>query len=282
MRHGRAVGSMRTPLWLVACLLLAACAGGEQRGGDLRWVPAEHTVKPGETLYGISWQYRLDYRRVARWNRIDAPYRIQVGQDLRLYSAFGGGHGPRQARGVSGPAGNRAAPPTESREPATPRRATASKPHAESKRADAPAPSKPARPARAATRPAAGSPVWQWPLEGRLLGGFSTGKSGRHGLKIAANQGHPVYAAAHGRVVYSGSGLIGYGRLVIIKHNETFLSAYAHAKVLLVEEGERVKAGQQIAEVGSTGATERPMLYFEIRRDGKPVDPLLHLPKRKR
>ncbi len=194
--------------------------------------PAVHVVRPRETLSGIAWRYGLDYRTIARWNRIPPPYVIHPGQRLSLRGAATGA-----ARTASAAAG--------------------------SNRTSSPAPV-----------PARG---WTWPATGRLLRGF--GKGERGGIDIAGRRGQPVVAARDGRVVYTGSGLVGYGRLVIIKHGERFLTAYAHNDRVLVEEGQTVRAGQKIAEMGSTGA-ERVKLHFEVRRDGKPLNPLRYLPRR--
>ena len=130
-----------------------------------------------------------------------------------------------------------------------------------------------------ATR-SAGGITWQWPASGKILGGFQAGSGGDGaGVDIAGNVGDPVRAAAPGTVVYSGNGLIGYGELIIIKHNDTYLSAYGHNSKRLVKEGDRVDAGQEIALMGASGAP-RVELHFEIRKDGKPVDPLGYLPSR--
>ncbi|MFO1389162.1 peptidoglycan DD-metalloendopeptidase family protein [Cellvibrio sp.] len=123
------------------------------------------------------------------------------------------------------------------------------------------------------------SVVWQWPSSGKLLAQFQ-GETGQNkGIDLGGKLGEPVLAAASGRVVYAGSGLSGYGNLLIIKHNETFLSAYAHNEEISVKEGDFVKAGQKVADMGSSG-TDRVKLHFEIRSDGSPVDPLRYLPKR--
>ncbi len=121
--------------------------------------------------------------------------------------------------------------------------------------------------------------AWRWPTSGQVIEKFVAGEPTRQGINIAGNAGQPVIAAAAGEVVYSGAGLIGYGELVIIRHSDTFLSAYGHNRKRLVGEGEKVEAGQQIAEMGRSGAS-RDMLHFEIRRNGKPVDPLPLLPGR--
>jgi lipoprotein NlpD len=124
-----------------------------------------------------------------------------------------------------------------------------------------------------------GDVAWRWPADGQVVGGYVAGDQMRQGIDIAGQSGAPVRAAADGTVVYSGNGLIGYGELIIVKHNASFLSAYGHNRKRLVGEGDRVKAGQQIAEMGRTGA-DRDMLHFEIRYNGKPVDPLRYLPQR--
>jgi len=139
-----------------------------------------------------------------------------------------------------------------------------------------------------ATRTAAAKPApklpavvkhWVWPTQGRVSNGYRPSGTGKKGIDISGKKGQPVKAAAAGKVVYSGSGLVGYGRIIIIKHNETLLSAYGHNSKLLVSEGEYVKAGQVIANMGSSG-TDRTRLYFEIRKNGKPVNPLRYLPNR--
>jgi lipoprotein NlpD len=119
--------------------------------------------------------------------------------------------------------------------------------------------------------------AWRWPSKGTMISGYVVGDQTRQGVDIAGKAGDPVTAAADGNVVYSGNGLVGYGELIIIKHNDTFLSAYGHNRKRLVEEGQRVTAGQQIAEMGSSSAS-RDMLHFEIRKNGKPINPLDYLP----
>jgi lipoprotein NlpD len=127
--------------------------------------------------------------------------------------------------------------------------------------------------------PTANVPTWRWPTEGELVERYADGDPTRQGIDVSGRAGQPVLAAADGVVVYSGSGLVGYGELVIVKHNDNWLSAYGHNRARLVNEGQLVKAGQPIAEMGHTGAA-RDMLHFEIRYNGKPVDPLGYLPKR--
>ena len=195
--------------------------------------PAVHVVRRGENLSSIAWRYGLDYRSIARWNRIAPPYVIHPGQKLALRGSAPAGSGG-QARGNTTGAGAK-------------------------------------RPAA----PAAGG--WIWPAPGRLIRGFGKGEGG--GIDIAGRRGDPVVAAQGGRVVYAGSGLVGYGRLVIIKHGDRLLTAYAHNDRVLVKEGQKVRKGQKLAEMGSTGA-ERVKLHFEVRRDGKPLNPMKYLPRR--
>ena len=124
-----------------------------------------------------------------------------------------------------------------------------------------------------------GGLVWRWPAKGSVIDRFMAGDATHQGVDIAGNAGDPVLSAADGVVVYSGSGLVGYGELIIIKHSDEWLSAYGHNRKRLVQEGQRVKGGQQIAEMGRSGAN-RDMLHFEIRRNGRPVDPQQYLPQR--
>ena len=208
--------------------------------------PSVHVVRRGETLSAIAFRYGLDYRSIARWNRLRDPYVIHPGQKLAL-------------RGAPAPA-------------ATPTPTSASAGRAQGKKAGAGAGAK--RSPAPAGVPAGG---WTWPARGPLIRGF--GKGHRGGIDIAGRHGEPVVAARDGRVVYTGSGLVGYGRLVIVKHGERLLTAYAHNDRVLVKEGQTVRAGQKIAEMGRTGA-ERVKLHFEVRRDGKPLNPLKFLPRR--
>jgi lipoprotein NlpD len=222
--------------------------------------PGYHRVRKGDTLYAIAWRHHLDYRDLAQWNRIPDPDRIYAGQRLRLTPppspALGGA---AQAR--SGQRSGQAPVAVRERGAA---RATAST----------------VGYSREATRVSARDAVtWDWPTRGRLLRSFSMTEPGKKGVDIIGMRGQLVYAAAPGKVVYSGDGLLGYGPLVIIQHNDTFLSAYAYNEKLLVREGEQVALGQRIAEMGTNG-TDRGMLHFEIRHRGRPVDPMLYLPAR--
>jgi lipoprotein NlpD len=247
-----------------------------------------HTVQRGDTLYGIAFRHGLDFRQVAGWNGIGPPYTIYPGQRIRLQpqgSSTAVVTRPAAGTGAassSNPPGGTvvAAPPTRPPQPSTPV-ATVPRP-ANPATAPVAAPGTPAPPP-ASTPPPATSPSgpvrWQWPTAGQVVSRFVAGDPTRQGISIVGSAGQAVNAAAAGTVVYSGSGLIGYGELVIVKHNDEFLSAYGHNRKRLVAEGEQVRAGQQIAEMGRSGAA-RDMLHFEIRRGGRPVDPSAHLPAR--
>ncbi|OOZ36276.1 hypothetical protein BOW51_07990 [Solemya velesiana gill symbiont] len=225
--------------------------------------PGSYNVRRGDTLFSISWRFGLDHLQLARWNGIRSPYTIYPGQRLRL-----------------------SAPPKRYTPPP---RTVASKPKA-------PAVSKAKKPSpkpvtRAGTaRPGSGKSAttkssakslklsWRWPTKGRVLEGYRRGDPSRKGVKIKGRNGQSIVAAEAGKIVYAGSGLIGYGRLIIIKHNKNYLSAYGYNKKVLVKEGDQVKRGEQIALMGNNG-TGKTMLHFEIRRNGAPVDPLTLLPR---
>ncbi|HHJ12604.1 MAG TPA: LysM peptidoglycan-binding domain-containing protein [Chromatiales bacterium] len=246
---------------LLVGLLLAACSSPSPR----HLQPDTYKVRPGETLYSIAWKHGLAYRVLAHWNGIRPPYRIYPGQRLYLRPHASHHPPPKKARASGRKPGTHAAPAAAAKPASKPASSTARKP-------------KPRKQQTTAGRPPARL-TWTWPLRGRILRGYREDAPGRKGIDIAGKPGQPVVAAASGKVVYAGSGLAGYGNLLIIKHNSRFFSAYAHNRRLLVREGSRVKKGQKIAEVGDTDA-DRPMLHFEIRRDGRPVNPLRYLPRR--
>ena len=217
----------------------------------------EYRVRRGDTLFGIAWQKGVDYRLIASWNGIRPPYRIYAGQTLRLKPPVASRKPPLAP-----------APKATAKARSEPRARTASKPSP-----------------RPVQRPASKKPAvrkklaWRWPVQGRIVSSFKAGDPLRQGVKIAGSSGKPILAAEGGKVVYSGSGLIGYGRLIIVKHNDNYLSAYGHNRKILVKEGDQVTKGKKIAEMG-TANNGKPMLHFEIRRDGKPVDPVRLLPRR--
>jgi lipoprotein NlpD len=234
-------------------------------------VPETHVVQREETLYRIATRHGLDWRDVARRNGIGPPYLIYPGQRLRLTGAATIASRPVPPPGPAPAAAGRASTPA----PVAPR-PPASEPAPPRTTAAAP----PARPVAGAPGATANSPLqWQWPADGPVLRGFSNSAVTRRGIAIGGRRGDEVRAATGGEVVYAGSGLVGYGRLIIIKHDARFLSAYGHNEELLVHEGEAVRAGQRIALLGDSGA-DRPMLHFEIRVDGAPVDPTRYLPRR--
>ncbi|MEO8998733.1 MAG: peptidoglycan DD-metalloendopeptidase family protein [Rhodanobacter sp.] len=323
---------------LTVSLLLAACgtmrssvvvepaAGSGYDNHVVNAVAPARTPIPGgsyvvvksDTLYSIAFRKGVDFRDLAQWNGIAAPYTIWPGQRLTLSPsgrtvAVQATDAPRASSPavVSAPPHPLTAAPVAAAAPVfEPVTVPTTTPATAATTNTAPlvsAPVKPAVPAVTATTaivPVAGVPApapatvpppiptpvaagasravsgvnWRWPADGNLLSRFQSGDA-IPGIEIAGKSGDPVRAAADGVVVYSGNGLVGYGELVIIKHNESFLSAYGHNRKRLVKEGQRVSAGQQVAEMGSTGAT-RNELEFQIRKDGNPVDPLGYLPPR--
>ena len=238
---------------------MAVLPGAENEGK-----PGYYTVKPGDTLIRIGLDSGQNWRDINRWNNIDNPNQIEVGQVLRV--------SPPAASdvAVTRPVAN--APATAVITPLPPQGQVAAKPAGAS-----PVPS----PVSQAQAPAAAGGeeeiAWLWPAQGTPIAGFDEVKN--KGIDIAGNAGEPVLASADGRVVYAGAGLRGYGNLVILKHNNTYLTAYAHNQNLLVKEDQSVRKGQKIAEMGNSDA-DRVKLHFEIRRQGKPVDPIKYLPAR--
>ena len=239
--------------------------------------PGSYTVNRGDTLYSISWRYGLDYREVARWNNVNERFQIFPGQVLRLSppSSAGSATTATATRPTAQPqqSSTPARSATQQTSQTTANQQSSSQQQARQQTSSQPVASTP--------QPAAttGQPVWRWPANGQIIRRFSAAEGGNKGIDIAGQLGDPVIAAADGRVVYAGSGLLGYGNLVIINHNREFLSAYAHNSRILVSENDMVKAGDKIAEMGQSG-TDRVQLHFEIRRNGRPVDPLGHLPRR--
>lgn len=233
------------PAIVTALVVLTAC------GPATRWDPAprdHHVVRSGETLFKIAWRYGKDHRDLARWNGLGDGSLIYPGQVIRLYPPPGDRAGSRSAAADRQRAG------------------TSPKP---ARSAEAPLPELPSQP----------SPGWQWPAPGTVAVEFGDRPGTGTGILIGGRQGDPIVAAAPGQVVYSGSGLIGYGQLIILRHNDTYLSAYGHNSSLLVKEGDQVSRGQRIATMGE-GPGREPRLHFEIRRNGQPVDPRQFLPAR--
>lgn len=251
--------------WLFLSLLgffLIGCGGGyapvydQSLGASVKRAspvgPGEYRVRPGDTLIAIAFKLGVDYRELERINNIKDRDLIFAGQVLKT-------RGER----VSNTQTTRAAAPARQAAKQSDQRVKTS------------------TTTRSKTKVAslASNIKWRWPHDGRILARFSSAEGGNKGLDISGKIGDPVFAAADGVVVYAGSGLLGYGNLVIISHNQDYLSAYAHNSRILVKEKQKVKFGELVAEIGNTGASV-PMLHFEVRRDGRPVDPLRYLPKR--
>ncbi|OOG61177.1 peptidase M23 [Rhodanobacter sp. B05] len=301
-----ACGTMRSSV-VVEPTATAAAARSPAPSATLARTPipgGSYVVVKGDTLYSIAFRKGVDFRDLAQWNGIAAPYTIWPGRHLTLSPASPVAtaskpvtppHSAASAAPVFEPVDNSraassAAPASSTQAP--PGLPTISAPplHPAKSASEEPAPvagvapvlSPPAvpasKPVAAGTARVAGGVSWRWPVDGTLISRFNSSDA-IPGIEIAGHSGDPVRAAADGVVVYSGNGLVGYGELVIIKHNDSFLSAYGHNRKRLVKEGQRVTAGQQIAEMGSTGAT-RDELEFQIRKDGNPVDPLSYLPLR--
>lgn len=236
----------------------------------------DYVVEPGDTLYAVAFRLGLDYRALATLNNIDPPYVIRVGQTLKTAPDAAPGRAPAEpettvasASGMKsaseGPAGGTA----ESESPASSDKAAAKKPE----------PGPPSHTLSTAKTPTPNAPVdrWSWPAEGNVSRAYS---AERHkGIDLVGERGSPVMATAAGVVVYAGTGVTGYGALLIVKHNDTYLSAYGHNDALLAAEGQRVDAGQVIARMGSS-SSDSVKLHFEIRRNGRPVNPTSLLPQR--
>lgn len=233
--------SLASPAIVLACALLVSCGSGA-----LRWTPDYHTVRSGETLYSIAMQYNLDVRQLSAWNQLGDGTLIRSGQRLRLSPPPGGS---AVSTGSSG-----SAPRTSSG-------------------------GRSGSSGRSVSTPPTPVSSWRWPTQAPVALRFGESQKTESGIRFQGREGQPVLAAASGEVVYSGSGLKGYGQLLIIKHNPSYLSAYGQNSKLLVREGEKVRIGQEIARMGRNNAG-KPSLHFEIRRNGQPVDPLRYLPRR--
>jgi len=261
----------------VAATVPAADAAKPLPGAENAGKPGYYTVKPGDTLIRVGLESGQNWRDIARWNNIDNPNVLEVGQVLRVV-APGADVAATTARAV---------PPTKvearpldgagSGKPAAV--ATGASGAASAVVAAAPAAASTAAPtaSAAAQRDGDDDVTWGWPTAGSVTTPFDDVRT--KGLVFAGKAGDPVLAAADGRVVYAGSGLRGYGNLVIVKHNNTYITAYAHNQTLLVKEDQVVRRGQKIAEMGSSDA-ERVQLHFELRKLGKPIDPARLLPAR--
>lgn len=243
---------------LVLMLLVSGCISTQiqsSRHAGNGW----YTVKPTDTLYSIAWRYGLDYKSLASWNQIPDDYIINLGQRLVMYNPGRQVVAQVPVSNTSGSSSGSSTTNQSTVKPSTP----ATKPSVVKT---------PTTTNKKLTR-------WRWPVKGKLLNTFSIKQLDRRGIDIAGQLGQAVRATAAGKVVYSGNGLVGYGNLIIIKHNETYLSAYAYCKERLVSEGTVVKAGTIIAKMGQH-KNKSARLHFEIRKNGKPVDPMNYLPNK--
>lgn len=276
----------RTGLCVVALAVLAGCASSpsprqapvvdrvpgssapvaaQLPGAENAGKPGYYTVRPGDTLIRIGLETGQNWRDIQAWNSLTDPNRIEVGQVLRVVPP------------AAAPAAVATAPATPGGPVvgAVPSSSATGRPL--SSTGPAPAATSPAPVAAAPVAPGADDLAFVWPAQGSVVDTFDEARN--KGIGIAGRLGEPVLAAADGRVVYAGAGLRGYGNLIILKHNNTYLTAYAHNQSLLVREDQAVRQGQKIAEMGSSDA-DRVKLHFEVRRQGKPVDPMGFLPKR--
>lgn len=293
---------------LLIATFLAGCASGgkhapvvERSSGNVRgaekraektnekdWRPRIHVVQKGDTLYAIAFNYGLDPRELAEQNNIQDPNLIKVGQQINLFAGATPSRAVVESKPVQPlvkdqpkvvklPYSQTAVAQAEAVQSGERVARVEAKPKTEPKTE----PKAELKPETRTESPAEGDDVLEWsmPTQGRVIGNFSEADN-RKGVDIAGKLGQPIFASAPGKVVYSGSGLRGYGKLLIIKHNKTYLSAYAHNDQLLVKEGDNVTRGQKIAEMGNSDS-DQVKLHFEVRRLGKPVDPAGYLPLNK-
>ncbi len=275
-----------TSMFLSSCLSVPHQAPVSSRIPPPSTKISQHVVAPGDTLYSIAWRYGLDYKKLARANGINSGYQIFPGQSIFLsdkvspkYRSKAIVSRPKTTNNSSSRVHNTVKKPSQNQRKTKPAQTIAPKKQIASTRSEKK--SKTLKPSPSSSKNS-GPLRWRWPANGIVTTNFHRQKGLRRGIDIDGKKGESVNAAASGKVVYAGSGLRGYGKLIIIKHNEIYLSAYAHNNQLRVSEGDFVKVGQRIADIGSTGVgtKAKPRLHFQIRRDGKPIDPLPLLPRR--
>ncbi|MBQ0784894.1 MAG: peptidoglycan DD-metalloendopeptidase family protein [Amphritea sp.] len=245
--------------------------------------PDLYRVRKGDTLYSIAFRYGLDFRQLARSNGISNRYAIYPGQTLKLKVL-------PPSRVITSKSSTKKT--VSAQKTVSSKKAVASQKSTKPKAVVKQKVVKPVAPARkkSVSPPVARKSVtssvanrtlsWRWPVSGKIIQGYSSRGKVNKGINFSGNKGDAVRAAEAGKIVYAGSGLLGYGNLVIINHNQKYLSAYAHNSRIHVKENDMVKVGDKIAEIGSSGAT-RTMLHFEIRKDGRPVDPMKYLPRKR-
>lgn len=254
----------RLTLLMVCCLLFGCAPINYSAPVSNAWhtttnPKGSYIVRRGDTLYAVAWRYDMDFRDLAQNNGLSPPYHLNTGQKLSISPVS---YKIKKRYKTKQYVKKRAV---------ITRKSPVSRSKTRRKLSNTSRKPIKSKAQRRITR-------WYWPVKGRVIKGFSLAKRNK-GIDIAGRRGEAVRATASGQVAYSGNGLPGYGNLLIVKHNDDYLSAYAHNRKLLVKEGQRVKAGQKIAEMGSTGSN-RVMLHFEIRKAGKPVNPLHYLPRR--
>jgi lipoprotein YgeR len=245
--------SVGIAMLLCAALLLAGCSGSRSSSAG-SYSGSVYTVKRGDTLYRISRNTGTSVKELARLNGISPPYTIAVGQKLRLT-------GKAKSATVSRKTAQNSSKKTPKKTTKTAKTAAA----------------RPSSSVPQSAWPSPGQRCWRWPASGKIVLPYSTAVGGNKGIDIAAARGAPVYAAGAGKVVYVGNQLRGYGNLILIKHNEDYITAYAHNDTLLVNNGQSVKAGQKIATMGSSDAAS-VRLHFQIRYRATAIDPLRYLP----
>jgi lipoprotein NlpD len=289
------VGKISLYLTLALCALLTACTSTTAPVVD-GWKQNNRTaeisnyrVQPSDTLYSIAWAFGVDYRDLARYNNLREPYAVKPGQILRM-SKVTAAPAPAKPAETQPAAIVTAAPasppPTATTQSAAKPQNTAQTKSTQQATEDKTAVTKTSENKTAATKtaetttavaavPTATRGGWKWPTQGRVVRGFSKASGGNRGIDIAGRIGQPVVAANAGKVVYAGSSLPGYGNLIILKHNDNELSAYAFNKVMMVKEGQTVTAGETIAQMGQNDKS-KAILHFEIRQSGKPVNPMTY------
>lgn len=287
---------MKKRILLTICLslLLLACSGKNGINKNSKWDLSKYSVQRGDTLYSIAWRYDLDFKQLAKWNKISRPYLIVPGQRLTMRAPivvppgktylFGGTQKTPSVTAKYKPAidysqpNNIPPPPPVLNSKNSGTKVKQAIPVYNRKKTVVPVVTK-TKVVKTSTRTrvSTGPIKWSWPINGKVISKFAANNNNRKGIDIKGLRGQKVRSASNGIVVYSGAGLISYGQLIIIKHSDRFLSAYAFNKKLLVKEGARVNKGQSIAIIGKK-LNVTNLLHFEIRKDGKPVNPLVYLP----